>query len=67
MVFVVVFLMCGVVMGVLFVVVNFLYIDRMVILVKKKLDYVERSLKRYDRFCLEMNEYLLLLEGIKLI
>lgn len=56
---------CGAVMGVSSVVANLLYTDRTATLVKKKLDYAERSLKRYDRFCSEMNEYLLPLEGIK--
>lgn len=56
---------CGAVISVSSVVANCLYTDRTATLVKKKLDYAERSLKRYDRFCSEMNEYLLPLEGIK--
>lgn len=50
---------CGAVIGVSSVVARYLYNDRAQTLIKKKLEYAEESLKRYDRFCLEMNEYLL--------
>lgn len=56
---------CDAVIGLSSVVANYMYTDRTATLVKKKLDYAERSLKRYDRFSSEMNEYLLLLKRIK--
>lgn len=47
--------MCGVVLDMIFFVVDLLYKDRKFNLFEKKINYVGKSLERYDRFCLEMN------------
>lgn len=50
---------CGAFVGMTSFVANLLYKDRKFNLLEKKIIHAVRSLEKYDRLCLEMNEYLL--------